>query len=139
MLRQLFFALLFVFIASPAFAQSIQVYVDVSTQHMVVAVDGVEQYNWPVSTGRAGHRTPMGNFRPTWLDVNHHSSKYDNSPMPYSIFFNGGIAIHGTEYVRSLGGAASHGCVRLHPANAAILYSLVQRYGRENTAIHIQG
>ena len=139
MLRRVVTALLFVFAASPAFAQSIQVVVDISTQHMVVSVDGRPEYDWAVSTGRAGHRTPEGNFRPTWLDINHHSNKYDNSPMPYSIFFNGGIAIHGTEYVRSLGGAASHGCVRLHPANAAILYSLVQRYGRENTAIHIQG
>ena len=69
----------------------------------------------------------------------YYSKKYDNAPMPHAIFFTGGFAIHGTEYVRSLGGPASHGCVRLHPDNAALLYTLVQRYGAENTAIHIQG
>jgi lipoprotein-anchoring transpeptidase ErfK/SrfK len=59
--------------------------------------------------------------------------------MPHSVFFVGGYAIHGTEYVRALGRPASHGCVRLHPDNAAQLYSLVEEYGAGNTLIRIQG
>ena len=43
-----------------------------------------------------------------------YSRKYDMSPMPYSVFFRGGYAIHGTGYVKQLGRPASHGCVRLH-------------------------
>ena len=62
-----------------------------------------------------------------------YSRKYDNSPMPNSIFFVGGYAIHGTNHVKGLGRPASHGCVRLHPSNAQILYRLVQARGAGNT------
>lgn len=105
---------------------------------MRVVVGGVPQYTWPVSTARKGYYTPRGDFRPTRMAVVYYSRKYDNSPMPHSLFFKGGFAIHGTEYIRSLGRPASHGCVRLHPANAAVLYSLVREYGAINTAIHIR-
>jgi lipoprotein-anchoring transpeptidase ErfK/SrfK len=57
--------------------------------------------------------------------------------MPHSVFFKGGYAIHGTEYIKSLGRPASHGCVRLHPDNARILYDLVQQAGVKNTSIRI--
>jgi lipoprotein-anchoring transpeptidase ErfK/SrfK len=92
-----------------------------------------------VSTGRKGHLTPTGNFHPTRMAAVYFSRKYDDAPMPHAIFFLGGFAIHGTEYVSSLGRRASHGCVRLHPANAALLYSLVQQYGAAHTAIRIRG
>jgi hypothetical protein len=49
--------------------------------------------------------------------------------MPYSIFFKGGYAIHGSYETRSLGRPASHGCVRLDPAHAALLYHMVQAEG----------
>jgi lipoprotein-anchoring transpeptidase ErfK/SrfK len=51
-----------------------------------------------------------------------YSRKYDNSPMPYSVFFRGGYAVHGTSYVKQLGRPASHGCVRLPHAFAAKLF-----------------
>jgi lipoprotein-anchoring transpeptidase ErfK/SrfK len=67
----------------------------------------------------------------------HYSQKYDNSPMPNSIFFLGGYAIHGTYYVKNLGRPASHGCIRLSPGNAAKLYGLVKRHGLGATRITI--
>ena len=67
-----------------------------------------------------------------------YSRKYDMAPMPHSIFFHGGYAIHGTDHVRSLGRPASHGCVRLHPRNARTLYNLVRRNGPRNTRIILQ-
>ena len=67
-----------------------------------------------------------------------YSRKYDNSPMPHSIFFHGGYAIHGTDAVKSLGRPASHGCVRLHPRNARRLYNLVKAHGAGNTRIVVQ-
>lgn len=139
MFTRVLIAMLLTLSATPVFAGGVSVVVDISTQTMSVAVNGVQQYNWLVSTGRRGHRTPLGDFRPTRMAAVYYSRKYDNAPMPHAIFFVGGFAIHGTEYVRSLGGPASHGCVRLHPANAALLYSLVQRYGAGNTEIVIQG
>jgi lipoprotein-anchoring transpeptidase ErfK/SrfK len=57
--------------------------------------------------------------------------------MPHSIFFHGGYAIHGSYETRYLGRPASHGCVRLHPSNAAALYSLVRKHGSGKTVIKI--
>lgn len=138
MFRRLFILFTLVFFASPAFAANIDVLVDISSQAMTVAIDGAPQYNWAVSTGRKGHRTPTGLFHPTRMAAVYFSKKYDNAPMPHAVFFLGGFAIHGTEYVRELGRPASHGCVRLHPANAALLYSLVRQYGAANTTIRIR-
>src|SRR5437667_988386 len=93
--------------------------VDKSNQRMSVIVDGDHRYTWPVSTGIGG--TPSGTYRPKSLDRNHRSNLYGGAPMPYSIFYSGNFAIHGTVYVNRLGTRASHGCIRLHPDNAAVL------------------
>jgi lipoprotein-anchoring transpeptidase ErfK/SrfK len=53
------------------------------------------------------------------------------------VFFHGGYAIPGTTEVRRLGRPASHGCIRLHPDNAKVFYTLVLKNGRENTTITI--
>ena len=58
--------------------------------------------------------------------------------MPYSIFYSGNFAIHGTTAISRLGGPASHGCIRLHPANAAVLFSLVQQQGLGNTRVQVR-
>ena len=100
--------------------------VDKSAQRLTVLVDGARRYDWPVSTARIGYRTPNGSYRPERLERQWFSRKYDWSPMPHSIFFNGGYAIHGSYEISRLGRPASHGCIRLHPNNAAILYRLVQ-------------
>jgi lipoprotein-anchoring transpeptidase ErfK/SrfK len=116
----------------------IVVKIDRSTQTMAVAIDGVQRYVWKVSTGRRGYGTPGGTYRPQMLARRWFSSKYNNSPMPYSIFYNGGFAIHGTQYVSQLGGPASHGCIRLHPANAAVLFGLVLKRGMASTTIVVR-
>jgi L,D-transpeptidase catalytic domain len=130
-LPRLFFAIAAaIAIALGALAQAeagIVVTVDKSAQRLTVSVDGVKRYNWPVSTARIGYRTPVGTYRPERLERQCFSSKYNWSPMPHSIFFDGGYAIHGSYEVSRLGSPASHGCIRLRPDNAALLYSLVQR------------
>ena len=123
---------------APAAANMV-ITVDKSSQHMSVAVDGANRYTFPVSTGRAGFGTPNGTYHPERLARTWFSKKYYNSPMPHSIFFHGGFAIHGSYEISRLGGPASHGCVRLHPSNAATLYALVQREGMENTRIVVTG
>ena len=132
----LFVPLLLIASAGTASARVVAV-VDVSTQRMYVTVNGGSYAVWKVSTGRRGYCTPRGNFRPRYLKRMHYSSKYENSPMPYSVFFSGGYAIHGTQYVRRLGSPASHGCIRLHTGNAAALYSLIKRYGQGSTRIRV--
>ena len=117
---------------------AVLVTVDKSTQRMTVEVDGVTRWQWKVSTGRSGHDTPAGTFGALSLEAMHHSRKYDNAPMPHSIFFtDGGHAIHGSFAVGQLGTRASHGCVRLEPGNATRLFALVGQQGRRNTSIII--
>ncbi len=115
----------------------ITVRIQLSQQTMNVAVDGIEFATWPVSTARRGYRTPVGTYKPYQLERMHYSRLYDDSPMPYSIFFRGGYAIHGTLEVQSLGRAVSHGCVRLSPDNARSLFELVQSHGAQSTDIEI--
>lgn len=167
MLRRVLLGLLFVAFASPVLAEDVShvaqlglfggtghfgsvsrldrddhsgrvaVTIDISTQTMAVLVNGRSMYNFDVSTGRVGHTTPTGHYAPIRMYEKYASKKYDNAPMPWAIFFHGGFAIHGTTDIKHLGKIASHGCVRLHPDNAKILYGLVQQYGSENTTIDL--
>lgn len=109
--------------------------IDISSQTMTVSRYGQVVYRWSVSTARKGYITPRGKYRPQWTARMWYSRKYDMSPMPYSVFFRGGYAIHGTGAVKYLGRPASHGCVRLHTANAATFYSMVREAGYGNTRI----
>lgn len=123
--------------ALPAYAAKVVAQVDLSSQRMTVKVNGKTQYRWKVSTGRMGYSTPSGTYRPQRLERSWYSRKYDMAPMPYSIFFHGGYAIHGTTSIGRLGRRASHGCIRLHPGNAARLFNLVRQYGMGNTRVVI--
>lgn len=126
--------------SAPAEPGRITVEINKSTQTMTVYVDGEKRYTWKVSTGRRGYPTPSGSFRVLLMKEMHYSRKYDNAPMPFSIFFtNNGHAIHATNAIRHLGRVASHGCVRLSPKNAKTLYELVKAAGARNTTIRIVG
>ena len=119
---------------------SVLINIDKSSQEMTVFVDSVETYSWPVSTGRPEYATPSGTYTPTSMNEMWYSKQWDNSPMPHSIFFmKDGHAIHGSHEVKNLGKPASHGCVRLAPANAATLYTLVKATGMENVQVVLTG
>lgn len=141
-MRKLLLACLLVIVAglaiSPLFAGTVTAVIDKTDQTMVVLVDDVPTYTWAVSTGAKYKWTPTGTFGVQSMDADHRSRKYGNAPMPWSIFFNGNIATHGTTKVEKLGTRDSHGCVRLHPDNAKILYELVLAHGRNNTTIIVQ-
>jgi len=133
------FAALIALTSIESASAGVSVHIDKTTQRMMVAVDQRPAYIWPISTGAGRFGTPTGHFRPRWMARSWFSTKYYGSPMPYSIFFHKGFAIHGTNYISRLGGPASHGCIRLHPANAATLFMLVRRYGMAKTEITISG
>lgn len=118
---------------------AVTVTIDKSTQRMTVEVDGQARHTFLVSTGLGRMGTPNGAYGPQRMHRKWFSRKYYNSPMPYAIFFHKGYAIHGTTYISRLGGPASHGCVRLHPSNAATLFALVQEQGAGNTRIVVTG
>ena len=134
------FAGLMFFVASGAAQAKVSITVDKDTQTMTVAVDGVERYQWPVSTGNPSHETPNGSFRAFRMEEDHYSKEFDDAPMPHSIFFTKvGHAIHGTESEGRLGTPVSHGCVRLSRANASTLYALVEQQGVLNTTVTLTG
>jgi hypothetical protein len=118
----------------------IQVTIDKTTQRMAVAVDGQPRYVWAVSTGRPGYDTPNGSFKPNRMDADHLSQEWDNAPMPNTIFFDlHGHAIHGFFDVKHLGLPVSHGCVRLSPDHAQVLFDLVKAEGMPNTHVVVTG
>ncbi len=110
--------------------------VDLNGQQMEVWVDGKLRHAWPVASGRKGYETPTGTYRPQRLEKEWYSRQYDDAPMPYSVFFSGGYAIHGG--TGRFGRPASHGCIRLSTGNAATFYSLVSSYGFGSTKIVIE-
>jgi len=118
-------------------ANQIVARVSLSQQTMEVLVDGRPTFAWKVSTGDRAHVTPTGSFKPTRMHEMWYSKKYDNAPMPHSVFFSGGYAVHATYAIKRLGQPASHGCVRLHPDAAADFYQLVETFGAANTSIVI--
>jgi hypothetical protein len=116
----------------------VEVQVDLASQRMQVTTTNGESYNWVISSGSDGYRTIRGSFRPYRLEKKWYSRKYGGN-MPNAIFFRGGFAIHGTGAVGMLGRPVSHGCVRLHPANAAKLFALVQKRGEGQAPEHQLG
>ena len=112
--------------------------VDVSDQKMYVYIETRLAYTRPVSTGRRAFDTPTGQYKPEWVASMWRSRKYNNAPMPYSVFFHEGYAVHGTTEVSDLGKPASHGCVRLHPDNAKALFALVRQYGPSTVRVSIE-
>ena len=135
-----FAAIIAVVTLAQAAHANVMIIIDKSAQKMTVTVNGEDRYTWPVSTGRDSYDTPSGDHQPFRMEKDHFSREWDDAPMPNSIFFTKiGHAIHGTYEVRNLGRPASHGCVRLAPQNAAILYALVKDEGVFNTRVRLVG
>jgi len=126
---------------APTAKAAVTVTIDKSVQQMTVAVDGQARYHWPVSTGKgAQYDTPSGKFKAFRMERDHFSKEWDDAPMPHSIFFTPkGHAIHGSFDTKRLGTPASHGCVRLAPANAKTLFELVEKEGVLNTTVVLTG
>lgn len=128
----------------------VRIVVDIPTQTMNVFVGGEHKYGpWPVSTASdratgctvdsipGGEpikcETPVGEFSINRIQPMAYAGKWENSPMYTPVFFGrprDGIAIHGTDEVAELGRPASHGCVRLDPANAKLVYGLAEEHQR---------
>ena len=129
--------LLVLFQTQTALSANLVAKVSLSSQTMIVTQNGVVKYRWRVSTGRKGYGTPTGSWSAKWVSRNHRSRKYNNAPMPFAVFFKGGYAVHATYETKRLGRPASHGCVRLHPNNAATFFQMASRNGLSNTRIVI--
>ncbi|QFY60405.1 L,D-transpeptidase [Rhizobium grahamii] len=123
--------------AAGASAATLVAKISIGDQTMTVSENGFVKYHWKVSTARRGYVTPVGSWSAKWLSRDHRSKKYDDAPMPYAVFFNGGYAVHATYDLKRLGRPASHGCVRLHPENAAQFFTMTRQAGLANTRVVI--
>jgi hypothetical protein len=95
---------------------------DLSANRAWLLQGGKVQYGpVPVTHGRKGYLTPPGTFRVSFKDMNHKSSLFNSAPMPYSVFFNGGVAFHQGS-LRQL----SHGCVHLSRPAAQTFFDTLQ-------------
>jgi hypothetical protein len=134
------------FLLTPTGPTKLVVTIQKSTQTMSVSVNGVTKYSgWKVSTGKKGHETRSGKFTPFEMNKNYISKyftkKYGRKiVLPYGIKFDGGNLIHAASKpgTAKLGNKASHGCVRLHPANAKILYEMAAKAGMKNTRVIVK-
>lgn len=113
--------------------------INLTAQRLDVTIGGQHVHSWAISSGREGFPTPRGIYRPQWTARMWHSRKYDMAPMPHSVFFTGGVAVHATSATGLLGRPASHGCVRLAPSHAATFYGLVHKHGLRNVRIEVFG
>jgi lipoprotein-anchoring transpeptidase ErfK/SrfK len=119
-------------------SQQLEIQISKATQQLAVYIDRHLERVFAISTGAPGNPTPSGVFSIVRMHRMAYAPKYDNAPMPHSIFFTrDGHAIHGTGHLRTLGRPVSHGCVRLAPEAAEWLYDLVQEIGRRNTTIRV--
>ena len=111
----------------------------------VICVDLTHQRLWvqkggkttflavPIRSGRRGYATRTGTFH-VFSRAERFWSKEYNAPMPYSQFFSGGQAIHGSGDDISRG-PGSHGCVNLRTADARRLWSAT----RSGEAVYVWG
>jgi lipoprotein-anchoring transpeptidase ErfK/SrfK len=123
--------------AGQSSAERVEVRVSLSRQMMEVFHEGRKLFAWKVSTAKLPKITPTGSWTPEFLSKNHRSRLYNNAPMPWAIFYHGNYAIHGTDQIKRLGTPASHGCVRLHPDHAKILFRMVRAEGLSNARVTI--
>lgn len=137
LIRSLVFAAATVACSSLPALSGVLAKIDLNDQEMQVYVDGKLRHTWSISSGRRGYETPTGSYRPQRLEREWYSRQYDDAAMPFSVFFSGGYAIHGG--YRSVGGPASHGCIRLTTANARKLFELIEDHGSSSTRIVIDG
>lgn len=126
---------------SKAQLAAVRIRVNLSTQRLTVEGPDVNKI-FKISSGLPPKYATPGSgkcFAPDFIEAMHYSSLYNKAPMPNSIFYNGNIAIHGTEAEWLLGKPASHGCIRLSKANAKTLYDVVKANGKSNASICVEG
>jgi Putative peptidoglycan binding domain/L,D-transpeptidase catalytic domain len=97
--------------------------------------DGNLRNAWLVRGGGTSTRTRTGEFAVYYRDVDHVSGLY-GSPMPYSQFFSGGQAFHGSSTMVDPFTGHSHGCINMYVEDARQLWNLTSR---QALTVHVHG
>jgi hypothetical protein len=90
---------------------------------------------WLVRGGWSGHKTRTGDFT-VFKRYRHHRSNLFGSAMPYSQFFSGGEALHGSRIMMDPYKGHSHGCVNMYVEDARQLWSLTHD---RRLRVHVYG
>ena len=98
--------------------------------------DGVLLNSWLVRGGASSTPTLTGTYRVFWRDIDHVSTTFDSAPMPYSQFFHGGQALHGSRLMMDPYVGHSHGCVNFWTEDAQQLWSLTSTH---TLWVHVYG
>lgn len=120
---------------------AVRLTVDLTTQRLTVESPELKGV-FKLSSGLGPDNLTPGSGRcyaPDFIEEMHYSSLYNKAPMPNSIFFNGNIAMHGTNAEHLLGQPASHGCIRLSKVDAKAVYGVVKAHGKANASICVVG
>lgn len=113
--------------AAPASGKLV-ITVDLEARVISAFRDGHEIGTAVALLGTQKHPTPLGNFPVLNKSREHFSRKYNNAPMPHSLWLtNTGIAIHGSPVMN---GYASHGCIGVPDEFAAKLFAATKRGDR---------
>lgn len=100
--------------------------VDLEARVMSVFRGGYEIGAAVAMLGTKEHPTPLGTFPILHKQRHNVSEKYDNAPMPFSMFLTtDGIAIHGGRSVEN--GYASHGCIAIPTEMAEKLFAIAKK------------
>ena len=94
-------------------------------------------YNsWLVRGGGYGTQTRTGSFTVQWRSKDHYSRQFGGAPMPYSQFFSGGQALHGSRLMMNPYEGHSHGCVNFWVEDARQLWNLTHD---KRLNVHVYG
>ncbi len=96
---------------------------DRSMHQVTLWRNGAIYNTWLVRGGGYSTQTRLGTHKVYYRDIDHVSSIF-GSPMPYSQFFDGGEALHGSRLMMSPFIDHSHGCVNMYVEDARQLWDL---------------
>lgn len=115
------------------FAQTAQLWENGKRTAQFAISTGRERWENPPSGEKYFSETPAGWFQPQFFDRNYYSRTWQLY-MEFSVFFNGGIALHATEpaHYAQLGRRGSGGCVRMTKPRAESIFNLIQKAGKGN-------
>jgi hypothetical protein len=98
--------------------------------------DGALLNSWLVRGGSSSTPTRTGTALVYYRDIDHVSSTFDDAPMPYSQFFSGGQALHGSRLMMDPFVGHSHGCVNFWVEDARQLWNLTST---KRLWVHVYG
>jgi hypothetical protein len=108
------------------------IHVDLDEQVLVAYEEGRPVFVTLIATGIAGFDTPEGDYRVrrkyisrTMSGPDPDKGTYEIEEVPWTLYYHGGLALHGAYWHDEFGKVRSHGCTNLPPSAARWLFRWV--------------